>query len=129
MLNKLFNKKKKQINKSKQKTSIKKINSRKAIINNLKSSDKKELSVSIPLIKISKPKVKNIDIIMISVDIYYIAYYLKKAQMFIILIKNIQYQAKKKVKAETNLKNVVFQKYYNFFYVFSKKNSDTLFLY
>ena len=44
-------------------------------------------------------------------------------------MRNIQYQVEKKARAETNLKNIIFQEYHNFLDVFSKKNSDTLFLY
>ena len=62
--NKLFNKKKRQINKSKWKTNIKKISLRKAIITSLKSFDKKLES-----------KTKEIDIAMISANAYCAAYY------------------------------------------------------
>ena len=37
----------------------------------------------------------------------------------------MEYQAEKKARAETNLKNIVSQKYHNFFNVFLKKNLDT----
>ena len=43
-------------------------------------------------------------------------------------MKDIQYQAKKEARAKTNLKSVIPQKYYNFLDIFSKKNSNTLFL-
>ena len=48
---------------------------------------------------------------MISIDTYYIACCLKNAQVFVVLMRDIQYQAKKKARAETNPKNVIFQKY------------------
>ena len=51
---------------------------------------------------------------MIDTDTYYVIYYLKRAQVFIVSIKDIQYQAKKEARVETNLKNIVPQKYYNF---------------
>ena len=89
MPNKLSSKKKKQINKKKQKASIKKISSRKTTISSLESSDKKELLVFIPATKISKLKAENIDIAMIGVDAYCIACYLKKAQVFIISMRDI----------------------------------------
>lgn len=41
---------------------------------------------------------------MINIDIYYIASYLKKVQVFIILLKDLQYQIEKEVKPETNSK-------------------------
>ena len=41
-------------------------------------------------------------------------------------MKDIQYQAEKKARAETDPKSVVPQEYHDFLDVFSKKNSDTL---
>ena len=78
MPNKLFNKKRKQINKNKRKINIKETSSKKATISSLKSFDKKKLPVSIPATKTLKPKAKNIDIAMINVDTYCVAYRLKK---------------------------------------------------
>ena len=95
-------------------------------MSNLERSDKKELSVPIPAIKISEPKAKDIDIAIIGANIYCIAQCFKRAQIFALLIKNIQYQAKKEARAEINPKSVVLQKYYNFHNVFSKKDLDTL---
>ncbi len=74
---KLSGKKKKQINKSKRKASIKKTSSRKATINCLDSFDKKELTISFAAIKTSEPKAKDIDIAMINMDAYYVICYLK----------------------------------------------------
>ena len=89
MLNKLSSKKKRQINKNKRKTRIKETSSRKAIISNLEIFNKKELLVPIPATKISEPKVKDINIVLISTDAYCIACYLKKAQVFAVSIKDI----------------------------------------
>ena len=75
----MFSKKRKQIIKNKRKINIGEINSRKAIISSLESFDKKKLPVFIPAIKISKSKVKNINIAIIGADAYCIAYCLKKA--------------------------------------------------
>ena len=88
-LNKLSSKKRRQINKSKRKASIEESSSRKATINSLKSSDKKELPVPIPTTKISEPKAKDIDIAMIGADAYRAACYLKGAQVFVVLIRDI----------------------------------------
>ena len=66
---------------------------------------------------------------MIGADAYYAACWLKRAQVFIVSIKDIQYQAEKKTRVKTNPKNVILQKYHDFLNVFSKKNSDTLPLY
>ena len=75
--NKLSSKKRRQINKSKRKASIEETSSKKAMNSSLKNSDKKELSASIPAIKTSEPKAKNIDIAMIGVNTYCVACYLK----------------------------------------------------
>ena len=125
-LNKLFSKKRRQINKSKRKTGIGEINSKKATISSLDSSDKKELPIPILVTKKSDSKAKDIDIAMIGADAYCTAGCLKRAQVFIISMRDIQYQAKKKARAETNLTSVVSQKYYDFLDIFSKKDSDTL---
>ncbi len=87
--NKLLSKKKRHINKSKRKTSIRKISSRKATISSLDSSDKKKLPVPILAIIKLESKVKDIDIAMISVGTYCAAYYLKSTQIFAISMKDI----------------------------------------
>ncbi len=123
---KLSSKKRRQINKNKQKASIEEISSRKATINSLDSSNKKELLVPLVAIKTSKPKAKDIDIAMIDVDAYRTACRLKRAQVFAVFMRYIQYQAEKEARAETDLKSVVTQKYHDFLDVFSKKSSDIL---
>ena len=105
--NKLSSKKRRQINKSKRKASIEESSSRKATINSLESSDKKELPVPIPTTKTSEPKTKDIDIAMIGVDTYCAACHLKRAQVFAISMRDIQYQAEKEARAETDPKSVV----------------------
>ena len=123
--NKLSSKKRRQINKNKQKTSIGKTSSRKATISYLNNSDKKKLPVPILAIKKSEPGTKDIDIAMISVDAHCIACCLKRAQMFTISLRAIQYQAEKKARAETNPKSVVPKEYHNFRNNFSQKYSKT----
>ena len=124
--NKLFSKKRRQINKSKRKINIRKNSSKKATISSLNSSDKKELPVSILATKESDPQAKNINIAMIGADAYYAACCSKKALVFAISMRDIQYQAKKEAKAESDQTSVIPQEYHNFLNVFSKKNSDTL---
>ncbi len=126
MPDKLSSKKRRQINKSKRKASIGETSSRKATMNSLDSSDKKELSVSLATIKTSEPKAKNIDIAMIGVNAYHAACRLKGAQVFAVSMRDIQYQAEKEARAETNPKSIVPQEYHDFLVVFSKKDSDTL---
>lgn len=67
------------------------INLGKVTISSLDSYNKKEFQVSIPVTKTSEPKAKDIDITMINTDIYCVTYCLKRAQVFIILIKDILY--------------------------------------
>ena len=123
--NKLSSKKRGQINKSKRKASIRKTSPRKATISSLESSDKKELPVPILTTKTSKPKAKDIDIAMIGANAYRVAYRLKGAQVFAVSMRDIQYQAEKEARAETNPKSVVPQEYHDFLDVFSKKDSNT----
>ena len=68
--NRLSSKKRRQINKSKRKTSIGETSSRSATISSLESFDKKELPVSIPATKKFDPKTKDVNIAMISADAY-----------------------------------------------------------
>ena len=92
----------------------------------MESSDKKELPVPISTIKISEPKAKDIDIAMIGADAYRAACHLKGAQVFAVSMRDIQYQAEKEARAETDLKSVVPQEYHDFLDVFSKKDSNIL---
>ena len=63
---------------------------------------------------------------MIGADAYCAACRLKAAQVFAVTMRDIQYQAEKEARAETNPKSVVPQENHNFLDVFSKKNLDTL---
>ena len=95
MLNKLSDKKRRQINKSKQKASIEDTSSRKATISSFKSFDQKELPIFIPAMKKSRRKAEDIDITMIGADTYCATYCLKGTQVFVVSMKDIQYQAEK----------------------------------
>ena len=87
--NRLFSKKRRQINKSKQKTSIEETSSRIATISSFESFDKKELPIPILAIKESDPKAKDIDIAMIGANAYCTAFCLKGAQVFAISMRYI----------------------------------------
>ena len=89
MPKKLSSKKRRQINKNIQMTSIRETSSRKAIISSLGSSDRKELPVPILAIKTLEPKAKDIDIAIIGEDAYRAACHLKEAQVFAISMKDI----------------------------------------
>ena len=64
---------------------------------------------------------------MISADAYCAACRLKGAQVFAVSMKDIQYQAEKEARVETDLRSVVPQEYHDFLNIFSKKDLDTLF--
>lgn len=68
---------------------------------------------------------KKVDVTIIDIDTYYVTYKLKKTRVFAISIRNLEYQAKKKAKSKTNLRNIISKEYYDFLDIFSKKNSDT----
>ena len=122
----MSSKKRKQINKSKRKTSIGDTSLKKATISSLDSSDKKKLPVPILAIKELDPKAKNIDIAMIGADVYHAACCLKGAKVFALSMRDIQYQAQKEARTETNPTDIITQNYHNFLDVFLKKNLDTL---
>ena len=89
MLNKLSNKKRRQINKKKQKTSEGETSSRKTTISNLDSFDKKELPVTMLVIKKSNSKEKNNNIAMIGANAYRAACCLKRTQVFAVSMRDI----------------------------------------
>lgn len=55
----------------------------------------------------SELKAKDINIAIIDVDVYYVTRRSKKAQVFAILIKNIEYQVEKELRARTNLQDII----------------------
>ena len=68
-------------------------------------------------------------IAIIDANAYYLACYLKKAQIFAISIRDLEFQSKKETRPETNPKTIILKKYYNFLYVFLKKNLNILLFY
>ncbi len=51
---------------------------------------------------------------------------IKKAQVFAVSMRDLEYQAEKEARQETNLRTVVPEEYHDLLDVFFKKNSDTL---
>lgn len=49
---------------------------------------------------------------MIGANTHHLAYYFKNTQVFIISMKDIQYQVEKKVKTKTDSKNIIPKKYH-----------------
>lgn len=65
------------------------------------------MPIPIPAIKKSTPKVQDVDKAMIGADAYQAACRLKRAQVFALSMKNIQYQAEKEARAKTNPKSII----------------------
>ncbi len=63
---------------------------------------------------------------MINANTYQVACGLKKAAVFALSMKDLDYQLKKRVEAETNSKNLILEEYHNSLVVFSNKDSDNL---
>lgn len=62
---------------------------------------------------------------MIDTDTYCLACKFKKAQILVVLMRNLELQAKKKTRLEIDVKSVILNKYHNFLDIFLKINSDT----
>ena len=103
-----------------------KSNNKIVVISILDNSEKKSLLISTPEIMISILSTKEVDIAMISANAYSTACKLKKARVFAVSIKDLEYQREKGARPETNPKTVIPEEYYNLLDVFSKKNLDTL---
>lgn len=87
------------------------------------------MPILILIIKKLNLKIQNIYIVIISINVYYAVYCLKLTQVFIILIKNILYQAEKEAKAKNSFKKSYTKKILQFFRYFCKKNLDIFYLY
>ena len=107
----------------KQKSNMGKQNFKTAIINTLGNSGKKELPIS----TLAPTFGKDIeDVAIIGADAYRLACQLKGAQVFAISMRDLEFQAEKEARPETNPKTVVPEEYHDLLDVFSKKDSDTL---
>ena len=103
----------------KQKLNIGKQNFKTVDINTLGNSGKEKLPTS-TLAPIFRKNVE--DVAMIGPDAYHLPQQLKRAQVFAILIRDLEFQAaEKQAKPETNSKTVVIEEYHDFFDMFSKK--------
>lgn len=99
------------------------------IISSLDNSDKKIQSSSILLKEQLASSTKKVNIAMIDANTYHAACYWKRAQVFAVSLKDLQYQIKKEAKAENNPKSIILEDYHNFLDIFSKKNSNILLSY
>lgn len=122
-------KKRRLINASEQKLSIDKSKPKTVYTSTLDYSREERLPILIPKAKISIFATKKINIDMIDTNAYCTTCKLEWAQVFAVSMTNLEYQAKKKARLETDLKSVIFKEFHDLLNVFSKKNLDILLLY
>ena len=68
--------------------------------------------------------INKIDIVMIGADAYRVACKFKRAQVFVVFMRDLEYQAEKEAKPETNSRNIILGEYHDLLDVFSIKNSN-----
>lgn len=66
--------------------------------------------------------IKKLYITIISANAYCAACKSKRAWVFAVFIKNLEYQAKKKARLKTNSRNIITKKYHNLLDIIFKKN-------
>ena len=120
---KISNKKRRLINASKQNRSMDKQKPKTIVISSLDNSGIEGLPIPTQVSTLGTNKV---DVAMIGADAYRAACKLKGAQVFAVSMRDLEYQAEKEAKPETNPRSVVSEEYHDLLDVFSKKDSDTL---
>ncbi len=120
---KISDKKKRLINASQRKLALQKRKPETVVISLLDNAGKKNMPIPLRTPKIGT---KEVDIAMIGADAYRAACRLKGAQVFAVSMRDLEYQAEKKAKPETDPRSVILEEYHNLLDVFSKKDSDTL---
>ena len=120
---KISNKKRRLINASKRKQSMDKRKPETIVISSLDNSGIEGLPIPTQVSTLGTNKV---DVAMIGADAYRAACKLKGAQVFAVSMRDLEYQAEKEAKPETNPRSVVPEEYHDLLDIFSKKNSDTL---
>ena len=95
------------INAFKRKVSIDKLKPKKFIINILNYFWEERLPILIPEAKVLILTTKEVDIAMIGINAYHAVCKLYGAQVFIISIRDLEYQAQKEIRPETDPKNVI----------------------
>ncbi len=102
---------------------MQKQNSETVVVSLLDNFGKKDMLIP-P--RTSPLSIKKVDIAMIGADAYRTACRLKRAQVFAVSMRDLEYQAEKEARPETNSRSVVPEEYHDLLNVFSKKDSDTL---
>ena len=64
------------------------------------------MPISIPETKVSTPGIKEVNVAMIGADAYQTACKLKRPQVFAVSMRNLEYQAEKEARTETDPKTV-----------------------
>ena len=78
------------------------------------------------LTRVSTLGTNKVDIAMIGADAYCTTCKLKRAQIFAVSMRDLEYQAEEEAKPKTNPRSIVPEEYHDLLDVFSKKDSDTL---
>lgn len=120
-IEKILKKRRRLIHASKRKQSILKT----VIMNILHKAGKDGLSIATLKIEVSMFAIEQIDVIMIGMNAYCTIYRLKKAHIFAVFMRNLEYQSEKQLRPEIDPGTVILAKYPDFLKVFFKKNSDT----
>lgn len=108
---KTLKRKKRLINISKRKLSIDKSKTKKVIISTLDHFGEERLPTLTPEIKVLTPATKKVDVTIINVDAYCATCKLKRARVFTVSIRDLEYQTEKVTRTEIDTKNVIPEKY------------------
>ncbi len=120
---KISDKKRRLINAFKQKLALQKRKPETVVISLLDNSGKKDIPI---LPRTPKICIGEADLAMIGADAYCAACRLKGAQVIVVSMRDLEYQAGKEARSETDPRSVILEEYHDLLDIFSKKDSDTL---
>ena len=120
---KISNKKRRLISASKQKHNMDKQKPKTIIISSFDNSGIEGLPIRT---QVSILSINKVDVAIIGANAYRATYKFKRAQVFAISMRDLEYQAEIKAKPETNLRSVIPKEYHDLLDIFSKKDFDTL---
>ena len=119
----ILDKNRRLINASKRKQRMDKQKRKTIFISSLDNSGIEGLPIPIQVTTLGTSK---IDVVIIGAHGYCVACKLKRAWVFAISMRDLEYQAEKEAKPETNPRSIVPEEYHNLLDVFSKKDPNTL---